>query len=95
MNTNPQIKLIGLRIFISNRPSDRWGVSFTIQKSRQDKIYCIRKPFTKFAKSEKQLLYSENNTIPSNPIKSATYSTNPQQVADLQLLNNLVLNNLV
>ena len=51
------------------------GVSFTIQKSRQDKIYCIRKPFTKFAKSEKQLLYSENNTIPSNPIKSSTYST--------------------
>ncbi|KIP60918.1 hypothetical protein ST44_10110 [Prevotella pectinovora] len=62
--------------FISNRPSGRWGgVSFTIQKSRQDKIYCIRKPFTKFAKSEKQLLYSENNTIPSNPIKSSTYST--------------------
>ena len=51
------------------------GVFFTIQKSRQDKIYCIRKPFTKFAKSEKQLLHSENNTIPSNPIKSSTYST--------------------
>lgn len=76
MNTNPQIKLIGLRIFYFKqaiRPLG--GVSFTIQKSRQDKIYCIRKPFTKFAKSEKQLLYSENNTIPSNPIKSSTYST--------------------
>lgn len=76
MNTNPQIKLIGLRIFYFKqaiRPLG--GVSFTIQKSRQDKIYCIRKPFTKFAKSEKQLLYSENYTIPSNPIKSSTYST--------------------